>query len=431
MTLLNTINVGGADYGITGAAIIGSCPTPAGSEVKICSFTDTFQLKAGDLLLIKFTYANTYGDGSTTYPKLQINGTNYTMRRADGDYVEAGEWDNNATLTFLFDGTDFILPAGSSTGGASVPLGTVLAIYSNQVPEGYLPCNGVQFDSAQFAALYALLGDDHTPDLREVTLRGIGHNGTYVFDSTETDPSTEQAGTQNHDEYTLGEFKDDQLQNHTHAVQFADANNNYYNSLAEGQATTSSGGHIFYRGQSLSTPNKGFANTIIDGRQGTVTRGKSVGVNYIIKATSGLPDDQQDYILNQLAPVDEVTVDNMHSVTSNAVAESLSYSTTEQKTGGVWIDGKPIYRKVINVNGYPTTIQTGIPSTSEVINLICKNTVSGQSDAYIFSGLLNNSSVYYPWVYELSADNSTLTRLTGTYSGTVKFIIIEYTKTAA
>lgn len=46
-------------------------------------------------------------------------------------------------------------------------------------------------------------------------------------------------------------------------------------------------------------------------------------------------------------PVDVVEEGNLHAVTSNAVAESLSYSTTEQKTGGVWIDGKPIYRKVI------------------------------------------------------------------------------------
>ena len=43
----------------------------------------------------------------------------------------------------------------------------------------------------------------------------------------------------------------------------------------------------------------------------------------------------------------------MHSVSSNAVADSLSYSTTEQLTGGVWIDGKPIYSKVLIV---PTTI---------------------------------------------------------------------------
>ena len=34
----------------------------------------------------------------------------------------------------------------------------------------------------------------------------------------------------------------------------------------------------------------------------------------------------------------------MQSVSSNAVAESLSYSTTEQKTGGTWVDGKPIYK---------------------------------------------------------------------------------------
>lgn len=43
--------------------------------------------------------------------------------------------------------------------------------------------------------------------------------------------------------------------------------------------------------------------------------------------------------------VDRVTVDNMNPVTSNAVANVLSYSTEEVLTGGYWIDGKPIYRK--------------------------------------------------------------------------------------
>ena len=33
----------------------------------------------------------------------------------------------------------------------------------------------------------------------------------------------------------------------------------------------------------------------------------------------------------------------MHSVSSNAVAECLSYSTTEHKTGAYWKDGKPIW----------------------------------------------------------------------------------------
>ena len=43
-------------------------------------------------------------------------------------------------------------------------------------------------------------------------------------------------------------------------------------------------------------------------------------------------------------PVDEVTSGNMHSVTSNAVAEAMSYSTSEVNTGKKWIDGKPIYK---------------------------------------------------------------------------------------
>ena len=49
---------------------------------------------------------------------------------------------------------------------------------------------------------------------------------------------------------------------------------------------------------------------------------------------------------------DSVTKNDMHPVTSNAVAESKSYSTTETLTGGTWIDGKPIYRKVFTGLNY-------------------------------------------------------------------------------
>lgn len=137
----------------------------------------------------------------------------------------------------------------------------------------------------------------------------------------------------------------------------------------------------------------------------------------------------QRWILLSPLPVDTVAANNMQSVTSDAVSRAMSYSTNEVDTGAKWIDGKPIYRKVININGNPATIQTGLTSVNEVINVIIKNTVSGTSDSFVFSGCLNNSNVYYPWLYELSPDNTTLSRITGTYSGTVKFVILEYTKT--
>ena len=63
-------------------------------------------------------------------------------------------------------------------------------------------------------------------------------------------------------------------------------------------------------------------------------------------------------------PVDVVEKGNMHAVTSNAVAESLSYSTQEVKTGETWIDGKPIYRKVIDFGSLPNatakSVNTGL-----------------------------------------------------------------------
>ena len=54
------------------------------------------------------------------------------------------------------------------------PLGTILAVYTTRCPVGYLPCDGSAYDTTQYPALYALLGSDHLPDLREATLKGIG-----------------------------------------------------------------------------------------------------------------------------------------------------------------------------------------------------------------------------------------------------------------
>lgn len=59
----------------------------------------------------------------------------------------------------------------------------------------------------------------------------------------------------------------------------------------------------------------------------------SVENGYVyIKATSGLAENQQDNVLNDVKDY----VDN-----------SISYSTEEVKTGGTWIDGKPIYRNIL------------------------------------------------------------------------------------
>lgn len=99
----------------------------------------------------------------------------------------------------------------------------------------------------------------------------------------------------------------------------------------------------------------------------------NVDVKYEVTDTvedgNSLPVTSQgvyDYVEGQgFTPVDEVAINNMKAVTSNAVAESLSYSTTEQKTGGVWIDGKDIYKKT-----WTGAISNGTTLVSDVDTLV-------------------------------------------------------------
>ena len=81
---------------------------------------------------------------------------------------------------------------------------------------------------------------------------------------------------------------------------------------------------------------------------------------------------------NEVAqPVDVVEKDNLHAVTSNAVSESLSYSTEEKWTGGYWIDGKPIYRKSFSASG--------ISSQNITLSTELNNTILGFGGGYTFS----------------------------------------------
>ena len=86
--------------------------------------------------------------------------------------------------------------AGAQSDG--MPLGTIIALYRTTVPTGFLPCNGATFDVNQYPALYTILGTNKLPDLRECNLVGIGQSSRALISA--------------HDIYTIGQFKDDQMQ---------------------------------------------------------------------------------------------------------------------------------------------------------------------------------------------------------------------------
>ena len=176
---------------------------------------------------------------------------------------------------------------------ADAPIGSVLAYVGTTPPSGWLLCQGQAISRTDYADLFSVIGTTfgsgngtttfNIPDMREVVPVGAGYSS--------------RDGIAAHDSYTLGQFKDDQLQGHWH-----------------GDGTTSTA-------QAQSQSKKGFLNilaneweqkitnftknTISDNvngepRTGTTTHGKQLGVNYIIKVKQvSVPFDIAEYVRNQ------------------------------------------------------------------------------------------------------------------------------------
>ena len=76
---------------------------------------------------------------------------------------------------------------------------------------------------------------------------------------------------------------------------------------------------------------------------------------------------------------DTVERGNSLPVTSNGVANCLSYSIQEKFTGKYWIDGKPIYRKCYDAGSYVSNIDWDVTSLN--IDVLINSQVIGCNSA--------------------------------------------------
>ena len=256
--------------------ITGAPNIEAGSSIKIMFTADITGNNTTDALVISYN-----GTGCTV--KANKNGSLADVKAhelATGSYKYIQAY---TTIDFVYDGTYLVI-----VGNPVVLEGIDFKVYANgkigdefvadvkpraagDVPYGWLECNGQSILRASYPDLFTKIGttygsvdSDHfnVPDYREIALVGIGTNGT----DTVVD----------HDSFTLGEFKNDQLQSHTHEVT---RDSGVFLSTLRGSVAT---GDIQIARYTTSA--EVYAGTINNGRKGTVTRGKSKGVNYIIKA---------------------------------------------------------------------------------------------------------------------------------------------------
>lgn len=167
-----------------------------------------------------------------------------------------------------------------------VPIGSVIAcavVDPNNA--AWLECNGQSVPRADYPTLFNLFntqtqnvgGVDKTlleiygyadsthfnlPDYREVALVGAGQN------------ATEGNNLATHDVYTVGQFKDDQIQDHSHPL-------GAVSNIASGTGKAASDYTIATLAN--STQPQGTFSVRSEFRKGTVTRGKHKGVKFIVK----------------------------------------------------------------------------------------------------------------------------------------------------
>lgn len=149
--------------------------------------------------------------------------------------------------------------------------GTVNDPYAN-VPAGYLACDGQAVSRTTYANLFAIIGTKYgngdeittfnVPDLREAVMVGAGQSTRAILDTT----------GHSHDVYTLGEFKDDQFQGHSHRYAIQGSNASSLGGPGHGTNLTYANTTTIDVLSSYGTP-----------RVGTTTHGKQLGVNFIIK----------------------------------------------------------------------------------------------------------------------------------------------------
>lgn len=126
--------------------------------------------------------------------------------------------------------------------------------------------------------------------------------------------------------------------------------------------------------------------------------------------------------------------DKINEVNTNLndkITNLTTYSTKEVKTGETWINGKPIYRKVISksITNYTGEITVNLGTSN--INTFVNGKVLIDTADFTAIDTCGSSTAYYirKWVYRKTNNTVTITtNVTGSFTGTI-YVIVEYTKT--
>lgn len=310
---------------------------------------------------------------------------------------------------YQYDSTeDKLNLVAGSTNFSDAPVGAIFPFGGTDIPISFLLCDGSAISRTDYEDLFNVIGtafgtgDGSTtfnlPDLREAVPKGAGLTGYTVGDHVKSGG------------LAVGEFLDDRIQNITGSLTPSNNEATFdMNMKGDGAISARNEARKSVVGSTEYTSWTGFdfdASRVA--RAGATTEVKSVGVNYIIKAKQiGMPTD-------------------FASAVGDIAVDKNTYSTSETIVGK-WIDGKPIYRKVIHMDTVPSNLSVSDLNIDTLIHYYGITAESANPQNCLSMDSWYNGSGFYIGNYYDAQTKKIMFNATRTLINAN--LILEYTKT--
>lgn len=330
-------------------------------------------------------------DSGTYVAIIYVDQEGNVLNQANAVSVNSGGQSAGTASTITVNGKTYDVGGG---GGSGIPLGGWTSFENDTAPNDEWLEAGTTFDSDTYPEMYLYLGDNTVPE-------------RYDHSRPSKDVITQKFNNSTSLSYTL-------LYDALVTLQADDYRYIFTCTLPDGTFKTLDNTGV-HTADSLSITIELPKGTVITGSSSYY---KALAITYythpmFIKATT---------TASSYTP--SSAVQEIKDYTKDYVDAKNSYSTTETLTGGTWLDGKPIYRKVF------TGLNITLSSTSWTNTTILKGDIKQIISCH---GMRESDNTLYSIDASRCSSNSNYLQLAyyggGSYPSNMSILIIEYTKT--